>query len=62
MAAEEFSMREIAEMLLQLTDAPMGTDLREMGIIDREYIGQSIHKLYLDRDTLIRVSGRMSGE
>ncbi len=59
---EKFSMREIAEMLLQLIDAPDDWDMSDMGIDDREYIGQGTYKLYVERDTLIRVSGRMSGE
>lgn len=59
---ETFSMREVALCLLSLIDAPTGTDMREMGINDREYIGQGIHKLYLDRDTLVRVVGLSGGE
>lgn len=61
MERETFSMREIALALLSLVDAPTGTDMREMGITDREYIGQGIHKLYLDRDVLARMAGELYG-
>lgn len=55
MSRETFSMREVATLLLQLVDASSETDLREMGIDGREYIGQGIHKLYIQRDTLVRL-------
>jgi hypothetical protein len=61
MERETFSMREIALVLLSLVDAPTGTDMRGTGVIDRDYIGQSIHKLYLDRDALVRIAG-LGGE
>lgn len=51
-------MREVAEVLLQLIDAPENVDLSDMGIDDQEYIGQGVHKIYVERDTLLRVAGR----
>jgi hypothetical protein len=57
MERETFSMREIALALRSIVDAPLGTDMQDMGIDDREYIGQGIHKIYLDRDKLSRVAG-----
>lgn len=41
-------------MLLQLIDGSGG-----ILVDDAEYIGQGIHKLYFDRDTLLRESGKL---
>ena len=46
--AEHYSTQEIAEMLLQLIDGG-GSVL----VDDAEYIGQGVHKLYVERDTLV---------
>lgn len=49
--AKTYSVKEMAEMLLQVIDGS-GSIL----IDDAEYIGQGIHKIYLDRDVLVRYS------
>lgn len=53
---QRYSTKEMAEMLLQLIDGG-GSIL----VDDAEYIGQGIHKLYLDRDTLVSYSEREEG-
>lgn len=50
---KNYSNKELAEALLQILDGK-GSIL----IDDAEYLGQGIHKLYLDRDILICASGR----
>lgn len=52
-----FTKKEMAQMLLQLIDGS-GSIL----IDDAEYIGQGIHKLYFDRDVLVRYSGKLEEE
>ncbi len=49
--AKTYSVKEMAEMLLQVIDGS-GSIL----IDDAEYIGQGIHKIYLDRDVLVHYS------
>lgn len=58
MKVETFSMREVALCLLSLIDASPEADMREMGIADREYIGQGIYKIYVERDALLRMAGK----
>lgn len=53
----QFSMREVAEMLLQLIDDPDGAVDADMGIDVVEYIGQGVHKLYVTRDVLEQIAG-----
>lgn len=55
--AKEFTQQEMAQMLLQLIDGS-GNIL----VDDAEYIGQGVHKLYFERDTLLRYSGQMEEE
>lgn len=49
--SKTYSTKELAEMLLQVIDGS-GSIL----IDDAEYIGQGIHKIYLDRDVLVHYS------
>ena len=49
--AKTYSTKEMAEMLLQLIDGS-GSIL----VDDTDYIGQGIHKIYLDRDVLVLYS------
>ena len=46
---QRFTTQEMARMLLQLLDGG-GNVL----VDDAEYIGQGIHKIYFERDTLVR--------
>lgn len=55
--AGQYSTQEIAKMLLQVLDSGGG-----LLIDDAEYIGQGIHKLYLDRDVLMHYSGQSEPE
>lgn len=56
MDRETFSMVEVARVLLSLVDAPPGTDMSGMGVNEKEYLGQSVYKLYVDRDALVRMA------
>jgi hypothetical protein len=49
MMEQRFTTKEMARMLLQLLDG--GSNVL---VDDAEYIGQGIHKIYLERDTLVR--------
>jgi len=51
-----YSAEEIAGVLLQLIDSEENPNKYDTGVIDREYIGQGIHKIYVQRDTLVRVT------
>jgi hypothetical protein len=57
MDAKKLSSKEVARLLLQLIHTSEYSAL----IDDAEYIGQGIHKLYLDHDTLARIAG-LEGE
>jgi len=50
--APNYTTPELAEMLLQLIDRG------SIVVDDAEYLGQGIHKFYVDRDTLERLAGR----
>lgn len=57
-----YSNKETAEVLLQLIDghrAYNSGDFYDTGIDNIEYIGQGINKIYVERDTLLRVAGRL---
>lgn len=54
---KRYTTAEMAAMLLQLIDGG-GSIL----IDDAEYIGQGIHKIYLDRDVLVSYSTRRDSE
>lgn len=51
--AKHYSTKEIAEVLLQILDG--GASVL---IDDADYIGQGIHKLYLDRDVIVHYAER----
>jgi hypothetical protein len=53
-----FTAKEVAEVMLFLIDAQPSADLSSVGVYEREYIGQGVHKIYVERDNLLRLAER----
>ncbi len=56
--ARKYSDQEIAEMLVQIMDADSAPNYLTTGVEERDYLGQGVHVLYIQRDTAYREATR----